>query len=151
MQGGAKKAHIVSGHAGQISTREIGSLKVYESVVLAEKIQPAEIAACKRRALAATEISQMACCSMTEISSSCDTFVGRDRPRLGKSTAPIEAAVAVVAARNFRLLEIIAEPFAALKISWRKVGETPWQDYENAGKLLKILALPRGIEPLFQP
>jgi hypothetical protein len=65
---------------------------------------------------------------MAEISSSYDTIVGRDRPRLGKSTAPIEAAVAVVAARNFRLLEIIAGRSTALKNqlekSWRNAAAT---------------------------
>ena len=35
--------------------------------------------------------------------------------------------------------------------SWRKVEETPELQFEIANKSLILLALPRGIEPLFQP
>jgi hypothetical protein len=35
--------------------------------------------------------------------------------------------------------------------SWRKVGEAAGQQLQKSDKWLKSLALPRGIEPLFQP
>jgi hypothetical protein len=35
--------------------------------------------------------------------------------------------------------------------SWRKVGEANRFEFADKDKLLKSLALPRGIEPLFQP
>ena len=42
-------------------------------------------------------------------------------------------------------------PLRIEKLSWRKVGEIPRGQHENATKCLILLALPRGIEPLFQP
>jgi hypothetical protein len=36
-------------------------------------------------------------------------------------------------------------------LCWRKVEEMPSNKFEKSAKHLKPLALPRGIEPLFQP
>jgi multiple antibiotic resistance protein len=65
-----------------------------------------------------------------------------------QSSAESASFVAIVAA-IFATMARSADVFKTS--SWRKVEEAPKRQFKIANKSLILLALPRGIEPLFQP